>query len=133
MQRRFTIQIGQQSLERPFPGLTEDSTTQATLVEPSRNRVQESARHRSPGSSLGALIEAKPRARHGCSSRKQRRQRTSPGNILSRGPQGPGVAGPTIASLGHPGSASQDDDSDDMDFSVPSQWTTAPGAAFATR
>ena len=33
--------------------------------------------------------------------------------------QGPGVADPTIASLGHPGPASQDDDSDDMDFSVP--------------
>ena len=33
--------------------------------------------------------------------------------------QGPGVAGLTIASLGHPGSASQDDDSDDMDFSAP--------------
>ena len=54
----------------------------------------------------------------------------------SSGQQGPGVAGPTIASLGHPGSASQDDDSDDMDCSVPpqgpSQWTTAPGASFAT-
>ena len=35
------------------------------------------------------------------------------------GQQGPGVAGPTIASLGRPGSASQDDDSDDMDLSVP--------------
>ena len=48
--------------------------------------------------------------RHGCSSRKPHR--------LS-GQHGPGVAGPTIASLGHPGSASQDDDSDDMDFSAP--------------
>ena len=35
------------------------------------------------------------------------------------GQQVPGVAGPTIASLGHPSSASQDDDSDDVDFLVP--------------
>ena len=52
---------------------------------------------------------------HGCSSRKPHRQRTSLGNAQ----QGPRVAGPTVASLGHPGSASQDDDSDDMDFSMP--------------
>ena len=36
------------------------------------------------------------------------------------GQQGPGVAGPTTASLGHPGSASQEEDSEDMDFSAPS-------------
>ena len=35
------------------------------------------------------------------------------------GLQGRGVANPTIASLGHPGSASPDDDSDDIDFSAP--------------
>ena len=35
------------------------------------------------------------------------------------GLQGPGVANPTIASLEHPSSASQDEDSDDMDFSAP--------------
>ena len=35
------------------------------------------------------------------------------------GQQGPDVAGPTVASLGHPGSASQDVDCDDMDFSAP--------------
>ena len=35
------------------------------------------------------------------------------------GMQGPGVANPTIASLEHPGSASQDEDSEDMDFSAP--------------
>ena len=43
MQRRFYAEIGQPSLERLFPSLTEDI----------RNRVQESARHRSsctPGS-----------------------------------------------------------------------------------
>ena len=33
---------------------------------------------------------------------------------LGAAQQGPGVAGPTTASLGHPGSASQDGDSDDM-------------------
>ena len=33
--------------------------------------------------------------------------------------QGPSVANPTIASLEHPSSASQDEDSDDMDFSAP--------------
>ena len=32
------------------------------------------------------------------------------------GQQGPRVAAPTIASLEHPSSASQDEDSDDMDF-----------------
>ena len=35
------------------------------------------------------------------------------------GLQGPGVANPTIASLEHPGIASQDEDSEDMDFSAP--------------
>ena len=35
------------------------------------------------------------------------------------GLHGPGVANPTIASLEHPSSASQDEDSDDMDFSAP--------------
>ena len=35
------------------------------------------------------------------------------------GLHGPGVTNPTIASLEHPGSASQDADSDDMDFSAP--------------
>ena len=34
------------------------------------------------------------------------------------GLQGPSVANPTIASLEHPSSASQDEDSDDMDFSA---------------
>ena len=34
------------------------------------------------------------------------------------GLQGPGVANQTIASLEHPGNASQDEDSDDMDFST---------------
>ena len=56
---------------------------------------------------------------HGCSSSKPHRQRTSLGNTLSRGSKAPESQGPTMASLGHPGSASQDDDSDDMDFSVP--------------
>ena len=36
-----------------------------------------------------------------------------------RGLQGPGVTNPTIASLEHPSSASQDEDSEDMDFSAP--------------
>ena len=35
------------------------------------------------------------------------------------GLQGPGVANPTFASLEHPGSASQDEDGDDMDFGAP--------------
>ena len=35
------------------------------------------------------------------------------------GLQVPGVENPTIAPLEHPGSASQDEDSDDMDFSAP--------------
>ena len=35
------------------------------------------------------------------------------------GLQGPGVANPTITSLEHPGSASRDEESDDMDFSAP--------------
>ena len=35
------------------------------------------------------------------------------------GQQGPGVADPIVASLGHLGSASQEGDSDGMDFSVP--------------
>ena len=35
------------------------------------------------------------------------------------GLQGPGVTNPTIASLEHPGSASQDEDSGHMDFSAP--------------
>ena len=35
------------------------------------------------------------------------------------GLQGPSVTNPTIASLEHPSSASQDEDSDDMDFSAP--------------
>ena len=34
------------------------------------------------------------------------------------GLQGPSVANPTIASVEHPGSASQDEDSDDMDLSA---------------
>ena len=34
------------------------------------------------------------------------------------GLQGPGVSNPTIASLEHPSSASQDEDSDDMDFAA---------------
>ena len=34
------------------------------------------------------------------------------------GLQGPGVTNPTIASLEHPGSSSEDEDSDDMDFSA---------------
>ena len=50
--------------------------------------------------------------------------------------ESPGVAGPTVASLGHPGSASQDDDSDDIDFlsaaQEPSQWVKAPSAALGT-
>ena len=47
---------------------------------------------------------------------RTRHRRTCLGNTDS-GQLGHGVAGPTIASLGHPGS--QDDDSDDMDFSAP--------------
>ena len=35
------------------------------------------------------------------------------------GLQRPGVANPTIASLAHPSSASQNEDNDDMDFSAP--------------
>ena len=35
------------------------------------------------------------------------------------GQQGPGVTNPTIASLGHPSSASQEEDSSDMGFSAP--------------
>ena len=35
------------------------------------------------------------------------------------GLQGPGVPNPTISSLEHPSSASQDEDSEDMNFSVP--------------
>ena len=35
------------------------------------------------------------------------------------GLQGPSVADPTIASLEHPSSVSQDEDSDDVDFSAP--------------
>ena len=35
------------------------------------------------------------------------------------GLQGPGVENPTIASLEHPSSTFQDEDSDDMDFSAP--------------
>ena len=49
------------------------------------------------------------------------------------GLQGPGVANPTIASLEHPGSASLDEDNDEMDLSAP--WKSrlsaaAPSAAF---
>ena len=36
-----------------------------------------------------------------------------------QGQQGPGATNPTIASLEHPSSASQEQDSDDMDFSAP--------------
>ena len=35
------------------------------------------------------------------------------------GLQGPGVTNPTIASLEHPDSASQDEDGGDLDFSAP--------------
>ena len=45
--------------------------------------------------------------------RRQSRRQTKLGGL-----QGLGVANPTIASLEHPGSASHDADSDDMDFSV---------------
>ena len=38
------------------------------------------------------------------------------------GLHGPGVTNPTVASLERPSSASQDEDSDDMDFSAP-QWS----------
>ena len=39
-------EVGQRSLERLFPGLMEDSMTQATLSAGVRNRIQKSARHR---------------------------------------------------------------------------------------
>ena len=46
-------EVGQQSLERLFPGYTEDSMVQATLsAGPVRNRLQKSARHRG-SSTLG--------------------------------------------------------------------------------
>ena len=48
------------------------------------------------------------------------------------GHNGPSVTNPTVSGLEHPSSASQDDDSEDMDFSsvVPTQCTAAPSAAF---
>ena len=67
-----------------------------------------------------------------CSSRKPHRLRTSLGNTLSRGCR-PGVAGPTIASLGHP--ASQDDDSDTWTSQCLARAVsvaTAPSAALTT-
>ena len=69
-----------------------------------------------PHTSVHLTIMSK--RQHGCSSRKP--HSTGSGRVLAthclRAARP--VAGPTIASLGHPGSASQDDDSDDMDFSA---------------
>ena len=156
-------EIGQRSLERLFPGLTEDSMTQATLSASQLRIGFKRARDIAAPSHLGALIAAKPRIRgmirdavlagllpeQLLETRLSEVIETAPSTYLSAldngeqatarlfiqkaaqaageswqhtvsGQQGPGVAGPTNASSRHPGSASQDDDSDDMDFLVPS-------------
>ena len=59
------------------------------------------------------LSATKIKPRQSCMFRRRLRQRTI------GGVQGPGATNPTIASLEHPGSASQDEDGDGMDFSAP--------------
>ena len=148
-------EIGQRSLERLFPSLTEDSMTQATLSASRSGIGFKRARDIAAPAHVGALIAAKRRIRgmirdavltgllpeqlletrlsevinvgtSTCLSALHPESRTGSGRVLAThrlGQQGPGVAGPTIASLGH-GLFSGPQG--------PSQWTTAPGAAFAT-
>ena len=114
-------EIGKRSLERLFPGLTEDSMTHATLSEPIRNRVQECARHRwscTPGSSpqemrlsevidtatstyLGALDNDEQATARLFIQKASQAADESWQNTVS-GQQGPGVAGLTIAPLETP-------------------------------
>ena len=59
------------------------------------------------------------RLRQSCVSRRQPRQWKRHGSKQLEDCKGPGVTNPTIASLEHPTSASQDEDSEDMEFSAP--------------
>ena len=96
-------EIGQRSLEQLFPGLAEDSMTQ---------------KKNSDGQSEIGFKRARDIAAARFFIRRAPQAADESWQHTVSGQQGPGVAGPTIASLGHPGFASQDDDSDDMDFSA---------------
>ena len=59
--QRSSTRIGQRSLERLFPGFTEDSMTQATLSGGQSGIGYKKARDTAAPAHLGALIAAKPR------------------------------------------------------------------------
>ena len=154
--------MGQRSLERLFPGLTEDSMTQATLSASQSGIGFKRARDIAAPAHLGALIASKPRIQgmtrdavlagllpeQLLETRLSEAIETATSTSLSAldndeqatarlfiqkaaqaadeswqqtvsGQQGPEVANPTIASVKHPSSASQEEDSDGMDFSAP--------------
>ena len=112
-------EIGQRSLKQLFPGLTEDSMTQATLSAGQSGFGFKRARDIAAPAHLGA----KPRTR--VRSETQFGQAFS----LSRSWRRVSLRSSTIASLEQPSSASQDEDSDDMDFPAPRK-SAAPSAAF---
>ena len=154
-------EVVQRSLERLFPGLTEDSMTQATLSAGQSRIGFKRARDTAAPAHLGALIAAKPRIQamiqdavwagllpeHLLEARLTAVIEAATSTYFSAldddeqataklcvqraaqaadeawqqtigGPQGPSVTNPTIASLEHPGSASQDEDGDDLHFSA---------------
>ena len=156
-------EIGQQSLERLFLGLREDSMTQATLSAGQSGIGFKRARDIAAPADLGALIAAKQRiqgvirdavwagllleqilearlsevieaatsaALSALDSDEQATGKLYVQNAAQAadeewqqtvgGLQEPSVANPTIASLEHPSSTSQEEeDSDDTDFSAP--------------
>ena len=118
---------------------------QATLsAGQSKNRVQKSARHRgsstpgSPHSSqaahpsklawpqllfqppppTSAPLMTKAEPRHNSTFRRRPRQQTKRGRKPLEIYKDPSVTNPTVSELEHPSSASQDEDSEEVDFSA---------------